>query len=485
MIVKRLFEPSIAQSSYLIGCAQTGESIVIDPNRDVEQYITEAAREGLRITHVTETHIHADFVSGARELAQRTGARLLLSDEGDANWKYQYADRVDNHQLLRDGDRIALGRIRVDVLHTPGHTPEHLTFLITDGAAADRPIAAVTGDFIFVGDVGRPDLLERAAHYAGTMEAGARTLWRSLQKFAGHDDWLQIWPGHGAGSACGKGISAIPSSTLGYERRFSWAFGVKSEDEFVERVLAGQPEPPTYFASMKRINKQGPAILGGFHAPPRQADDAIAATLAKGAMIVDTRTAAAYALGHVRGTVNIPINSSFVTWAGWLIPPSADLYMIVSDETPPALTALVRLLALIGLDSVKGYFGELAIERARTRGETLRTIDQIRPDELSRRLPSGDAVVIDVRSAAEWEAGHLPGAVHIPLGYLVDRIDSLPRSKTLITQCQSGARSAIAASLLEQRGFDRVLNLTGGFAQWQHAGFPVVKGAEDPHAVSS
>lgn len=485
MIVKRFFEPSIAQSSYLIGCAQTGEAIVIDPNRDVEQYITEAARDGLRITHVTETHIHADFVSGSRELAQRTGARLFLSDEGDSNWKYQYVNSQDNYQWLHDGDRIVVGRINVDVLHTPGHTPEHLTFLITDGAAADQPIAAVTGDFIFVGDVGRPDLLERAAHYAGTMEASARTLWRSLQKFAGHDDWLQIWPGHGAGSACGKGISAIPSSTLGYERRFNWAFAVKSEDEFVESVLAGQPEPPSYFASMKRINKEGPPILGGFHLPQRQPDAAVPATLAGGALIVDTRPAAAYARGHLCGTVNIPLNSSFVSWAGWLIPPTADLYLIVSDETLAALTALVRSLALIGVDSVKGYFGELAIERARVRGETLKTIDEITPAELSQRLPSADAVVIDVRSAAEWAAGHLPGALHIPLGYLVDRMDSLPRSKTLITQCQSGARSAIAASLLEQYGFDRVVNLAGGFAQWRDAGFPVAEGVDAPHAVSS
>jgi hydroxyacylglutathione hydrolase len=485
MIVKRFFEPSIAQSSYLIGCAQTGESIVIDPNRDVEQYINEAAREGLRITHVTETHIHADFVSGSRELALRTGARLFLSDEGDANWKYQYVSNQDNYQWLYDGDRLAIGRISVDVVHTPGHTPEHLTFLITDGAAADRPIAAVTGDFIFVGDVGRPDLLERAAHYAGTMEASARTLWQSLQKFAGHDDWLQIWPGHGAGSACGKGISAIPSSTMGYERRFNWAFGVKSEDEFVERVLAGQPEPPKYFASMKRINKEGPAILGGFRMPPRQPDEAVEAAVASAAMIVDTRPAQEYAHGHLRGTVNIPLNASFVSWAGWLIPPAANLYMIVADEAPAVLTALVRSLALIGIDSVKGYFGGLAIERAKARGAMLRTIDEITPAELSQRLHSVDAVVIDVRSAAEWAAGHLPGALHIPLGYLVDRMDSLPPSKTLITQCQSGARSAIAASLLEQHGFDRVVNLAGGIAQWRNAGFPVVEGADAPHVVSS
>ena len=485
MIVKRFFEPSIAQSSYLIGCAQTGESLVIDANRDTEQYIAEAAREGLRITHVTETHIHADYVSGSRELAQRTGARLLLSDEGDANWKYQYPGSGDNYQWLHDGDRIAIGRIGVDVVHTPGHTPEHLTFLITDGAAADKPIAAVTGDFLFVGDVGRPDLLERAAHYEGTMEASARTLWRSLQKFATHDDWLQIWPGHGAGSACGKGISAIPSSTLGYERRFNWAFSVKTEDAFVESVLAGQPEPPKYFASMKRINKEGPAILGGFQLPARQPDDAVAATLSRGALIVDTRPAAAYARGHLRGTVNIPLNSSFVSWAGWLIPPSADLYVIVADESPAALRELVRGLSLIGLDSVTGYFGQTAVDRGKASGDTVTTIDQITPAEFSMRPPSPDALLIDVRNATEWDAGHIPGAVHIPLGYLPDRIGSLPRAKTLITQCQSGARSAIAASLLEQQGFDRVLNLAGGFAQWRDAGLPVTKGADAPHAVSS
>ena len=265
MFVKRFFEPSIAQASYLIGCQKTGEAIVIDANRDVEQYIQAAEEEGLRITQVTETHIHADFVSGSRELAHRTGASLCLSDEGDKDWKYQF----DHDRKLKHGDRIGIGNVRVDVLHTPGHTPEHLTFLITDGAVADKPIAAVTGDFVFVGDVGRPDLLERAANMVGTMEEGAKTLWASLQAFAKQDDWLQIWPGHGAGSSCGKGISSIPSSTLGYEKRFNWAFTAKSEADFVKAVLEGQPEPPKYFAKMKRVNKEGPAILGGFHVPSK------------------------------------------------------------------------------------------------------------------------------------------------------------------------------------------------------------------------
>src|SRR6185436_1692102 len=224
MIVKRFFEPLIAQNSYLIGCSEAGEAIVIDPNRDLQQYIDAAEAQHLRITHVTETHIHADFASGARELAQRTGASLCLSDEGDKDWKYLFP----HDRKLTHGDRITIGNVAIDVLHTPGHTPEHLTFLITDAAVADRPIAAVTGDFVFVGDVGRPDLLEKAAKIAGTMESGARTLWRSLQQFKHYPDWLQIWPGHGAGSSCGKGISAIPHSTIGYERRFNWAFTTKT-----------------------------------------------------------------------------------------------------------------------------------------------------------------------------------------------------------------------------------------------------------------
>ena len=247
MFMKRFFEPKLAQTSYVIGCSGAKSAIVIDANRDIEQYIRAAESEGVSITHVTETHIHADYVSGSRELAARTGAQLLLSDEGDANWKYAFAEDA-GATLLKDGDRITVGAVVIDVVHTPGHTPEHLSFLITDSAAANDPIAVVSGDFIFVGDVGRPDLLEKAANIKGTMEIGARTLYTSLRRTDAWPDWLQIWPGHGAGSSCGKGISAIPHSTLGYERRFNWAFQVKSEGEFVQAVLAGQPEPPKYFA---------------------------------------------------------------------------------------------------------------------------------------------------------------------------------------------------------------------------------------------
>jgi hydroxyacylglutathione hydrolase len=198
MFIKRFFEPKLAQASYMIGCVVKRECIVIDPNRDAEQYLKAAEAEGVRIAHITETHIHADYLSGSRELAARTKATLYVSDEGDANWKYAFAGEP-GVQLIKDGDRITVGNVRIDVVHTPGHTPEHLTFLVTDGAVADEPIAAATGDFIFVGDVGRPDLLERAANIKGTMEVGARTLYASLRKFASKPDWLQIWPGHGAG----------------------------------------------------------------------------------------------------------------------------------------------------------------------------------------------------------------------------------------------------------------------------------------------
>ena len=464
MFVKRFFEPSLAQASYLIGCQQVDEAIVIDANRDVEQYIEAAAQEGLRITHVTETHIHADYVSGSRELAQRTGASLCLSDEGDRDWKYQF----EHSRKLKHGDRISIGNIRLDVLHTPGHTPEHLTFLITDGAAADKPIAAVTGDFVFVGDVGRPDLLEKAANIKGTMEAGARVLYASLQAFAKHEDWLQIWPGHGAGSACGKGISAIPSSTLGYEKRFNWAFNKKSEAEFVDAVLTGQPEPPTYFPKMKRVNKEGPSILGGFHIPPKLGAARLHELIARKALVIDTRPADEYAASHLPGTINIPFNSSFVTWAGWLVQ-SDDFYLIVDSATASArLEELSRSLALIGIDRITGYFDtSAAVGRA--------TTPQITPKDLAPKLKN--VTVLDVRSGNEWDEGHLPGATHIPLGYLVDRLGDIPPNRPVVVQCQSGGRSSIAASILERAGFRDVSNLTGGLSAWTASGLPIEEAA--------
>jgi hydroxyacylglutathione hydrolase len=470
MLLKRFYDEKLAQASYLVGCAATGESLVIDPNRDVDQYIRAAAAEGLRVTHVTETHIHADFVSGSRELAARTHARLFLSDEGDASWKYLFA-REAGATLVRDGDVFMVGNIRVEVLHTPGHTPEHIAFMITDTASVSVPMGVFTGDFVFVGDVGRPDLLEKAARMEGTMEAGARVLYRSLQRFKALPDHLQIWPGHGAGSACGKALGAVPSSTLGYERIANWGLADVSEDEFVRQVLAGQPEPPLYFAEMKRINKEGPRVLHGFHRPERLPADAIDAMLARGALIVDTRPWSAFAVGHIPGTINIPLNRSFNTWAGWLVPYDRDVHLIVHEDCGACVDEAVRDLAMIGLDRVAGVFGSDAVDAWADRG--LETVPQMSSNELAAALRDGTATVIDVRGATEWESGHLAGARNIPLGYLMSRIDELPRGGTLVMQCQGGARSAIATSLLRARGMDNVVNLMGGITDWQASGHPV------------
>lgn len=466
MIVRRFFEPLIAQASYLIGCGAAGEAIVIDPHRDADVYLRAAAQENLKITLVTETHIHADYLSGSRELARRTGATMLLSDEGDDSWKYGFASEA---RLIRDGDRVSIGNVKIDIVHTPGHTPEHLTFLITDGAVADAPIGAATGDFIFVGDVGRPDLLEKAANIKGTMEQGARTLYRSLQRFNQHEDWLQIWPGHGAGSACGKGISAVPHSTLGYERRFNWAFKVRDEDDFVANVLKGQPDPPKYFAMMKRLNKEGPRVLGRLCTPPRMDDGALASLSARGALIIDTRAAADYAASFVPGTLNISLNNSFVTWAGWLVPYDQDVYLLLGEGAETRLEEAIRALALIGLDRVVGYFASTAIAAA-ARETTLASIPQAMPRGVATR--DDHVAVIDVRNDQEWQAGHVPGARHIPLGYLVDRIAEVPRDRSVIVHCQAGARSAIAASLLRRAGINDVTNMVGGFGAWTAAGLP-------------
>jgi hydroxyacylglutathione hydrolase len=482
MILKRFYDDKLAQASYLIGCAATGEALVVDPNRDVNEYIRVAESEGVRITHITETHIHADFVSGSRELASRTGATVYLSDEGDENWKYAFAEE-DGAVLLKDGNSFKVGNIVIEAVHTPGHTPEHLSFLVTDTAAADKPIGILTGDFVFVGDVGRPDLLEKAANVQGTMEAGARTLFRSLEKFKQYPDYLQIFPGHGAGSACGKGISSVPNSTVGYERMFNWAFSYEDEDEFVQAVLAGQPEPPKYFAQMKRINKEGPRILGGFKRPQRLAENRLEKLLDEGALVIDTRHAADYAQGHIPGTINIALNKSFNTWAGWLIPYGQDLYLLIDDSCTHCVDEAVKDLAMIGLDKIAGYFGTEVLDTWANYGRKLDTVPQITSKELAEQLRSGDTAVLDVRGRAEWEAGHLPGVENIPVGYLADRLDEIPRDKPLVVHCQGGARSAIAASLLRSKGFDNVINLGGGYADWQAAGNPTER--EDQTAGAS
>ncbi|HEU4562331.1 MAG TPA: MBL fold metallo-hydrolase [Longimicrobium sp.] len=476
MILKRFYDESLAHASWLVGCSATGEALVVDPNREVEQYTEAAAREGLKVTHVTETHIHADFVSGTRELAQRTGAVPHLSDEGGDDWRYGWAKEA-GAVLLKDGARFMVGNVRVDVMHTPGHTPEHVCFVITDTAGADRPMGVFTGDFVFVGDVGRPDLLERAANYAGTMESGARTLFQSLQRFKDAlPDWVQLWPAHGAGSACGKSLGAVPQTTLGYERLFNWGLAEEDEEAFVRTVLSGQPEPPMYFAEMKRVNRDGPRVLGGFRIAKRLPDAELAGTAATGT-VIDTRRAAAYGARHVPGTLSVPLGKQFSTWAGSVVPYGRPFWMIVEDE---CATKAVRDLAMIGLDECAGYFPPEAVEAwIRDHGGRA-SVAEVAADELEARRVAGAVEIIDVRNPSEFEAGHIPGAVNLPLGRLPERLGEIPRGRPLVVHCQSGARASVAIGLLQARGFDEVAHLTGDFSQWSAAGRPVEKGAGVP-----
>ncbi|MCS6918421.1 MAG: MBL fold metallo-hydrolase, partial [Fimbriimonadales bacterium] len=333
MIFRQIYEDGLAQASYFFGCPATGEAMVIDPRRDIDIYLQLAQQTKLNIVAVGETHIHADFLSGARELAHATGATLYLSDEGDENWKYKGLEGF-KVRLLKDGDEWLIGNVRVRAVHTPGHTPEHITFLIYDGKEEPDPIIAITGDFMFVGDLGRSDLLEEAAGIAGTAEPGARRLYQSLVKFIEQPDYLQIWPGHGAGSACGKALGALPASTLGYERRHAWwAHAIANYDEqtFVNDLLADQPEAPTYFAVMKRLNRDGMPILGKLPEPPLLSPEAFQKALSEGAVLVDTRDKFAFAGGHIKGAINIPAGRLFSTWAGWLLPYDKPLILLAPE----------------------------------------------------------------------------------------------------------------------------------------------------------
>ncbi|HXF64121.1 MAG TPA: rhodanese-like domain-containing protein [Caldilineaceae bacterium] len=468
MLLKYFYDRELAQASYLVGCAATGEAMVIDPARDISPYLAAAAQEKLRITHVTETHIHADFVSGSRELAAATGAALYLSDMGDDDWKYGFGDEP-NVVPVRDGDRWMVGNVRVEALHTPGHTPEHLAFLITDTKATDKPMGVFTGDFLFAGDIGRPDLLEEAAGVAGSKEEGARRQFQSIQRFKTLPDYLQIWPGHGAGSACGKALGAVPSTTLGYEKLVNPAFQFTDEEAFIRWLLEGQPEVPHYFAQMKRVNKVGPALLATLPSPQPLDQAALNRLLAEGAQIMDLRAAEEYRRAALPGVLNIPATAdNFSTYVGWFVDYTRPLYLIVPDLA--ALPALLRSLRAIGVDHIAGVWGPDVI------GEGATTLPAMTVQELAQRLHKNGLIILDVRGRSEFQAEHIAGARNIPLGFLPKHLAQLPHEETLVLQCASGYRSQIAASLLRAKGFANVVALTGDSSEWR-AALPVVKEA--------
>jgi len=460
MLLRRYYDDSLAQASYLAACEHCKVGIVVDPNRNVDFYVEEAARERIQIIGVTETHIHADFVSGARELAKRAQATLYLSSCGGHEWQYEFMDEATP---LRTGSQIIVGDVRVDVIHTPGHTPEHITFLLTDTAVGNEAMGALTGDFIFVGDVGRPDLLERAAGMRGTMEAGARQLFASLQEFKKRPDYLQIWPGHGAGSACGKAIGAMSQSTLGYERLFNWALAEDDEESFVAHVLSGQPEPPAYFARMKRVNKKGPTPQST-EIPPVVDASAIENALKKGATVVDMRPTRDFAAGHMHGALNIPKGKSFLNYFGAVVPFDQSVYFIdVADDASRA--QLARDLSLIGFENVAGIF---PVDRAGELPDATEVTPQLSVNEVAS---SNGATILDVRGRGEYAAGHIANAINIPLGELERRLDEVPDGEVVI-HCQGGTRSSIAASILRRDGRTGVSNMSGGFGEWQRSGKP-------------
>lgn len=469
MLLRYFFDEKLAHASYMVGCQATGEAIVIDPARDIEPYLKTADAEGMSIIAATETHIHADFVSGARELAERTGAKLYLSDEGDKDWKYQYIDQYD-HQNVYDGDTFKVGNIKFEVMHTPGHTPEHISFILTDTAGADKPMGIFTGDFVFVGDVGRPDLLEKAAGIANTSEGGAKAMYNSLERFKKLPDYLQVWPAHGAGSACGKALGAIPSSTVGYEKLFNWALGYDQEDKFVDALLAGQPEPPKYFAMMKKLNKVGPDVLHGTKIPEHLLFNCMEKLINEGATIIDTRSVDAFAAGHIPGTLNVPYDKSFTTWAGWVLDYDKPFYLIANKND---ISGIVRDLAYIGLDNTAGYFEGSAVQAWSDAGHMLETYDIVTPSNVHEKITSGEYTLVDVRGTTEFEEAHIPNAKHIMLGYLSDRADEIPKDKPVVVQCRTGNRSAVGAGMLKAKGFDNVMNLNGGLVNWMELGLPV------------
>jgi len=432
MLLKYFYDETLAQASYLLGCPRTGEAMVVDPGRDVEAYLRAADKEGLRITHVTETHIHADFVSGLRELAARTGALMMVSDEGGPDWTYAFAGEA-NVVPVRGGDTWKVGNVKVDVLRTPGHTPEHIAFMITDTAGANRPIGIFTGDFVFVGDVGRPDLLEEAAGMLGTKEIGARKQFESVARLKALPDYLQLWPGHGAGSACGKALGAIPSTTLGYERLFNPAFQFEQEDAFVAWLLAGQPEAPRYFAQMKRVNKLGAALLTEA-TPPRQMNrEELDALLAAGAQVFDLRRRDAFAKAHLPGAISIPTtDNSYLTYIGWYVDYARPAYFIAPSLGD--VERITRALRSIGIDDTPGFFAPEVVAGSNV------ALPVWTAKHLAERQAANGLLIVDVRGKSEYDTVHIAGAKYIPVGLLPRWLAELPHDRLLVIQCASGYR---------------------------------------------
>jgi hydroxyacylglutathione hydrolase len=438
----------LAHASYLIG--SRGEAAIVDPQRDVEQYLDEARRRGLTIRYVIETHLHADFVSGHRELASRTGAEILIGAEACAEFP---------HRAVRDGDVLPLGDLELHALATPGHTPEGISWLVVrDG----KPEKVLTGDTLFIGDVGRPDL---AGGRGYTSEAMAGMLYDSLQtKLLALPDEVEVWPAHGAGSACGKNISKETSSTIGMQRRTNYALRPMARDEFIALMTSDLSPAPAYFPRDAELNRLGARPLAEVTARALRVLTSAEAgeAIANGALVLDVREAAAFGASHVAGAVNIGLGGQFASWAGTLLPPDRPLVLVAQDEA--RVSEAVMRLARVGMENVAGYVLEGQIHEL-ARAE----LAQLLPAELHAR----GLDVLDVRRPAEYAGGHVPGAVNIPLHELEQRVAEAGADRPLAVICAGGYRSSIAASILARHGFTRLFSVTGGTGAWIASGFPV------------
>jgi hydroxyacylglutathione hydrolase len=474
MFFRQIYDEKLAEAAYLIGCQKTGEAIVIDPERDIDRYEAVAKANGLRIVAVADTHIHADYLTGAREFAEK-GARVYLSDEGDADWKYMWVDQKSgggryDAVLLKDGDTFKIGNIRFRAIHTPGHTPEHLCYEVTDlGGGADAPMGIATGDFLFVGDLGRPDLLESAAGMSGVADPSAHRLYKTVLKTRDWAEYLQVWPGHGAGSACGKALGAVPQSTVGYERRFNAALNAAtSEKKFVDFILDGQPEPPLYFARMKRDNKMGPRVLGGVPKPRELSPAEFAKIDGTTCAIVDTRPWAQFKSGHAKGALTLPLGNSFNTDAGSMIGENEKIYLVIDAAR---LDEAVRDLIRVGLDEIVGWIDASKMSEVAAAGGVMETTAEIDIAAAHALLEDSLAsaarpFVLDARRRVEFAEGHIDGAHNIAHTRLFGRMNEVPKDRHILVNCRSGARSARACSLLQKHGY-RVTNLAGGMLAWQ------------------
>ena len=468
MIFERFEEKGLSQYSYAVGCKAAGAVAIVDPRRDVDIYLDYARATGVRIAYVLETHIHADFASGARELAARAGARLLLSryDEGEF-YEVKFA-----HFDIGEGEPVDIGSARMVARHTPGHTPEHLSFLVYDGnRTTDAPMLMLSGDFVFVGSLGRPDLLGEEAK-----RGLASRLYDSVQKLADLPDGLEIHPAHGSGSMCGAGMSDRPMTTLGFERVANpYLQRGLDREAFVEKILGSVPPFPPYYRRMKTLNSEGQPRLNGL--PGLQPLDAGRfCTMAEhGHVVIDLRDQLAFGGGHIPRSFGIGAGADLSTWAAWVVP--YDVSILLVDEDGSHIEGAVRSLVRVGLDRVAGHLGG-GMKAWSDAGYPETHTPQLSPRELNDKIRHGERLrIIDVRSDGEWAAGHIDGAEHIMGGFLADRVNDLRGSDPIVVVCAAGYRSTVAASVLERAGIAPVFSLTGGLGAWTHAGLPLTSPA--------